>query len=100
MRRILPSEPVGEEPHLDPEMVAIIRRAVADMGPTINYSNGNGYKISFVLLGVLVSICISLSAWTLMSVVNLKVELATIAQCVNDKSTCDHRVFRGAVADD
>ena len=94
------TEHIGEEPHLDPEMVAIVRRAVRELRPTVHYSNGNGYKLAFILLGVLVSICMGLSAWTLAAVVDLKVQMATISQCISDKTSCEHAVYRGAVIHD
>ena len=77
------------------DMVMLIQRAVREMQfqPQVNYQQ-NGYKLASILLGVLVTISIGLSAWTLNTVVTLKSQVDVLQCQVSD--ACKHAVMRGA----
>ena len=77
------------------DMVLLIQRAMREMQiqPQVNYQQ-NGYKLASILLGILVTISIGISAWTLNTVVTLKSQVDVLQCQVSD--ACKHAVMRGA----
>lgn len=86
-------EPIGmaEVPRVEREdIVALIKTVMSEAPPRVEYRN-SADRLAIVLLGVLVTIGIALSGWTLETVSNLKDSVAVI-QC-QLSSQCQHAVM-------
>ena len=86
--------PATELPRVDREWVdlvtSIVRRTVSEHRPIVNYQNGSGWKVAIALITLLGIISVGLSGWTLANVVALKVQFATLTQCVHDRESCNN----------
>lgn len=82
-----------EPPLTRTDIELVIQRSMRDYGPQVTYQ-ANGYKLASILLGILVTISIGLSAWTLNTVVILKGQVDVLQCQVSD--ACKHVLMQGA----
>ncbi len=89
----LHDEPLGmaEVPRVErDDIIALIKTVMSETPPRVEYRN-SADRLAIVLLGVLVTIGIALSGWTLDTVSNLKDSVAVI-QC-QLSSQCQHAIM-------
>ena len=86
-------EPIGmaEVPRVErDDIIELIKKVMSEVPPRVEYRNSVD-RLAIVLLGVLVTIGIALSGWTLDTVSNLKDSVAVIQCQLN--SQCQHAVM-------